>query len=95
MRDLPPMVSNRQQQRGKLHGPLLDAIAGQVWVRQDDGEHARYEGWIWKLWFKHKLGVPGSTEQLSDPAYEDFVWDVEVNAAYHLGVDFNLQESAQ
>jgi hypothetical protein len=93
MRDLPPAVlSGRHQQRKKLHGPLLDAIAAQVWVLQEDGEHARYEGWVWKKWFKGELGVPGSTEKLTDDGYEAFVWEVEVFAAYHMGVDFTEQD---
>lgn len=79
MRDLTP-GQVRAQQRKKLHGVLLPAIAEQVQVKQDDGTQARYPVDFWKVWLKRVMNVQGSSEALDDDAYGRFVWDCEVYA---------------
>lgn len=79
MRDLPPSALDRRHaQRKKLHGPILGSVAAQVVVKDLPGERAPMEAW--KAWFKARHGITGSTEDMTDDAFERFVWTVEVYA---------------
>lgn len=92
MRDPPAALNTRHQQRKKLHGPILGAVSEQVWVHQEDGTQALYAEWIWKEWFKRAYGIKGSTEDLSDDAFAEFVWATEIFAVRVMGVVFTEKE---
>lgn len=86
MRDLPPQVMDRHQQRKKLHGVLLPAISAQVVIEKPDGTRCRWTARKWKRLFAAGYGITGSTEDLNDDDYTAFVWWVEVRAVGRMGV---------
>lgn len=89
MRDLPAeALDYRHQLRKLLHGVILQAIADQVWVRQDDGTSCRYDPLVWKAWLKQRCGIQGSSEDLDDWEFRVFIWLVESFAATEMGVTF-------
>lgn len=93
MRDLTP-GQIRCQQRKKLHGVLLPAIADQVVLRPEGARAYRMTERKWKRVFAAGYGITGSTEDVPDDVYLHFVWWVETQAVGRMGVHLPELEKA-